>query len=51
MHVRRNTYHKKFGIIRFQEGYQAVEAVKWLDGAWLINQRIEVKHARRKDIK
>ena len=49
MPVRRNRFRKKFGFVLFQEGYQAEEVVKWLDGAWLLDQRIMVKHARRKD--
>ena len=48
MPIRRNLYQKKFGFIHFQEEYQAEEALKRLDGAWLLDYRIMVKHARRK---
>ncbi|XWS29663.1 hypothetical protein CRYUN_Cryun24cG0049100 [Craigia yunnanensis] len=50
MHVRRNMNRKKFSFVRFHEWYQAVNAVNWLNGAWLLDQRIMVKHARVKAI-
>ncbi|XWS24791.1 hypothetical protein CRYUN_Cryun27aG0014900 [Craigia yunnanensis] len=46
MPIQKNIYRKKFGFVHFQEGYQAVNAVKWLNGAWLLDQKIRVKHVR-----